>query len=180
MSDTQQPSAGQPGLPEGVYTGVAHDGPLTETHALRPTTVRWTHIALPSTDIDASIRWYEDFTPLRLLDRREDADGYGAWLGHPDMADKPFILVLVSFFKDQDKGRQPIMAPFAHIGMEMPTKADVDAIAEKGKAAGCLAWPPTLMPDPIGYICALTDPDGNMIEFSFDQGVYEKAQEVWG
>lgn len=99
MSDTQQPSAGQPGLPEGVYTGVAHDGPLTETHALRPTTVRWTHIALPSTDIDASIRWYEDFTPLRLLDRREDADGYGAWLGHPDMADKPFILVLVSFFK---------------------------------------------------------------------------------
>ena len=36
------------------------------------------------------------------------------------------------------------------------------------------------MPDPIGYICALTDPDGNVIEFSFDQGVYEKAQEVWG
>ena len=36
------------------------------------------------------------------------------------------------------------------------------------------------MPDPIGYICALTDPDGNMIEFSYDQGVYEKAQEVWG
>jgi len=72
------------------------------------------------------------------------------------------------------------MAPFAHIGMEMPTKEDVDAIAEKGKAAGCLAWPPTLMPDPVGYICALTDPDGNMIEFSFDQGVYEKAKEVWG
>ena len=117
---------------------------------------------------------------MRLLDRREDADGYGAWLGHPDMVDRPFILVLVSFFKDQDKGQQPIMAPFAHIGMEMPTKADVDAIAAKGKAAGCLSWPPTLMPDPIGYICALTDPDGNMIEFSFDQGVYEKVQEVWG
>ncbi|MEZ5249353.1 MAG: VOC family protein [Ilumatobacteraceae bacterium] len=57
--------------------GVQHDGPLEETHQLRPTTVRWTHIALPSTDIDASIRWYEAFTPLRLLDRREDADGYG-------------------------------------------------------------------------------------------------------
>ena len=23
-------------------------------------------------------------------------------------------------------------------------------------------------------------PDGNTIEFSFDQGVYEKAREVWG
>jgi len=178
VSDTtQQP---QHGLAEGVHTGVTHGGRLAETHSLRPTTVRWTHIALPSTNMDASVAWYEEFTPLRLLDRREDADGRGAWLGHPDMADKPFILVLVSFFKDQDKGQQPTMAPFAHIGMEMPTKADVDAIAEKGKAAGCLAWPPTLMPDPIGYICALTDPDGNMIEYSFDQGVYEKAQEVWG
>jgi lactoylglutathione lyase len=146
----------------------------------RPTGVRWTHIALPATNIDATIEWYEKFTPLRLLDRREDADGYGAWLGHPDQGDKPFILVLVSFFRDQHKERQPIMAPFAHIGLEMPTQGDVDAIAELGRATGCLVWEPQWMPPPIGYICALTDPDGNMIEFSFDQGVYEKAQEVWG
>jgi lactoylglutathione lyase len=142
--------------------------------------VRWTHIALPCTDIDATIEWYESFTPLRLLDRREDADGYGAWLGQPDQGDRPFILVLVSFFRDHDKGRQPIMAPFAHIGLEMPTQRDVDAIAERGRTAGCLVWEPQRMPPPIGYICALTDPDGNMIEFSFDQGVYAKAQEVWG
>ena len=147
---------------------------------LRPGSVRWTHIALPCTDMDKTIEWYETFTPLQLLDRREDADGQGAWLGHPDQGDKPFILVLVSFFRDQDKGPQPIMAPFAHIGIEMPTKQMVDDVDERGKAAGCLVWPPQLMPDPIGYICALTDPDGNMIEFSYDQGVYEKAQEVWG
>ena len=152
----------------------------TTQDRLRPGSVRWTHIALPCTDMDKTIEWYETFTPLQLLDRREDADGQGAWLGHPDQGDKPFILVLVSFFRDQSKGPQPIMAPFAHIGIEMPTKQMVDDIAERGKAAGCLVWPPQLMPDPIGYICALTDPDGNMIEFSFDQGVYEKAQEVWG
>ena len=152
----------------------------TTQDRLRPGSVRWTHIALPCTDMDKTIEWYETFTPLQLLDRREDADGQGAWLGHPDQGDKPFILVLVSFFRDQSKGPQPIMAPFAHIGIEMPTKQMVDDIAERGKAAGCLVWPPQLMPDPIGYICALTDPDGNMIEFSYDQGVYEKAQEVWG
>ena len=56
----------------------------------------------------------------------------------------------------------------------------VDAIAKRGEAEGCLAWPPTEMPPPIGYICALTDPDGNMIEFSYDQGVYATVQEVWG
>ena len=130
--------------------------------------------------MDKSIAWYESYTPMRLLHSREDAAGYGAWLGHPDQGDKPFILVLVSFLADQAKGRQPIMAPFAHIGIEMPTKDDVDAIAERGRVDGCLAWEPQWMPEPIGYICACTDPDGNMIEFSFDQGVYEKAQEVWG
>jgi lactoylglutathione lyase len=152
----------------------------TQPERLRPGSVRWTHIALPCTDMDKTIEWYETFTPLELLDRREDADGQGAWLGHPDQGDKPFVLVLVSFFRDQTKGPQPVMAPFAHIGIEMPTKEDVDQVAERGKQAGCLAWPPQQMPDPIGYICALTDPDGNMIEFSYDQGVYEKAQEVWG
>jgi lactoylglutathione lyase len=150
------------------------------TNRVGPSSVRWTHIALPCTDIDATIAWYERYTPLRLLDRREDADGYGAWLGHPDQGDKPFILVLVSFFRDQDKGPQPIMAPFAHIGIEVTSRAEVDEIAARGEAEGCLVWPPTQMPQPIGYICALTDPDGNMIEFSFDQGVYAKAQEVWG
>ena len=147
---------------------------------LRPGSVRWTHIALPCTNMDATIKWYETFTPLELLDRREDADGEGAWMGHPDQGDKPFILVLVSFIRDQDKGPQPVMAPFAHIGIEMPTKEMVDDVAARGKEAGCLAWAPQQMPDPIGYICALKDPDGNMIEFSFDQGVYAKAQEVWG
>ena len=110
----------------------------TKQDRIRPGSVRWTHIALPCTDMDKTIEWYETFTPLQLLDRREDADGQGAWLGHPDQGDKPFILVLVSFFRDQSKGPQPIMAPFAHIGIEMPTKEMVDEVAERGKAAGCL------------------------------------------
>lgn len=147
---------------------------------LLPTTARWTHIALPATDIDATIAWYEKFTPLRLLDKREDSDGFGAWLGDPDMGDKPFILVLVSFTRDKDKGPQPILAPFAHIGIELPTEDGVREVAEMGRADGCLVWEPQWMPDPIGFICACTDPDGNMVEFSYNQGVYEKAQEVWG
>jgi lactoylglutathione lyase len=146
----------------------------------RPSSARWTHIALPSSDIDRSIAWYEAFTPLRLLDQREDADGYGAWLGHPDNGDKPFILVLVSFFRDQGKGPLPIMSPFAHIGIEMPTQAEVERVAELAREHNCLVWEPQWMPPPIGFICACADPDGNMIEFSFDQGVYQKAQEVWG
>jgi len=103
---------------------------VADKFAIHPPSMRWTHIALPVVDIDKTIAWYERFTPLELLDRREDADGYGAWLGRPDQADRPFILVLVSFFRDQEKGPQPIMAPFAHIGIELPNKEDVDAMAD--------------------------------------------------
>jgi catechol 2,3-dioxygenase-like lactoylglutathione lyase family enzyme len=144
-----------------------------------PGTPRWTHIALPSSDLDASIEWYQRFTPLAVLDRREDADGQTVWLAHEGQSENPFVLVLVMFFKDRDK-RQAIMSPFAHIGIEMPNRSDVDRVAELGREHDCLAWPPTDMPDPIGYICAVTDPDGNMIEISHNQGVYDTVQRVWG
>ena len=56
----------------------------------------------------------------------------------------------------------------------------VDEVAALGRAEGCLVWEPQQLPAPIGYVCALNDPDGNVVEFSFDQGVYEKFREVWG
>jgi lactoylglutathione lyase len=139
---------------------------------------RWTHIALPAGDLDASIRWYEEFTPL-LLDRREDADGQGAWLSHEGQVDNPFVLVLVMFWREQGASH-PVMAPFAHLGIEMPERADVDRLADRARAAGCLAWEPVDLPAPVGYICALKDPDGNVIEISHNQGVYAKVQEKWG
>jgi catechol 2,3-dioxygenase-like lactoylglutathione lyase family enzyme len=144
-----------------------------------PRSPRWTHIAIPSADLDATIAWYERFTPLRLLTRREDKDGQSAWLSHEGQVENPFVLVIVMFWKDQGK-HQPMLAPFAHIGIEMPSRDDVDRIAELGREEGCLAWPATDMPDPVGYICAVTDPDGNVIEISHNQGVYDKVQEVWG
>jgi lactoylglutathione lyase len=144
-----------------------------------PKTPRWTHIALPSSDLDATIAWYQEFTPLVLLDRREDADGQSAWLSHDGQVDSPFVLVLVMFWKDQGT-KQAIMSPFAHIGIEVPERQDVIDIAERAKAAECLHWPPMDMPDPIGFICAIKDPDGNVIEISHNQGVYAKVQEVWG
>ena len=140
---------------------------------------RWTHIALPSSDIEASVAWYTKYTPLVVLDRREDADGKNAWLAHEGQVENPFVLVLVMFYKDQGV-KQPQLAPFAHIGIEVPTRDDVDRIADIARADGCLTWEPRDMPPPIGYICAITDPDGNVIEISHDQGVFAKVDEVWG
>ena len=140
---------------------------------------RWTHIALPSSDLDRSVRWYERYTPLVLLSEHADAEGRSAWLSHEGETESPFVLVLVMFHREAGH-RQPIMAPFAHIGIEVPERADVDEIAAAAEADGCLIWRPKDMPPPVGYICALSDPDGNVIEISHDQGVYAACQERWG
>lgn len=158
-------------------------GSEAPVHELRPKTQRWTHIALRVADIEATIAWYLEFTELELLDQREDEAGYGAWLGHSDAGEFPFVLVLAQFFPHTDPfAPAPIakLAPFNHIGIELPTKQDVDDIAARAAERGCLAMPAQLMPPPIGYICMLEDPDGNLVEFSYDQGVYERVREVWG
>jgi len=152
-------------------------------HAVRPKRSTWTHIAFAVKDVEASIAWYERFSHLRLLAQGEDADGKNAWLGDPTQTENPFILVIGQFFEGHDPFAPAVhhpMGPFAHIGIELPSKEAVDEIAAKAKAAGCLALGPMQMPKQIGYICFLKDPDGNTIEYSYDQGVYEKAREVWG
>ncbi|MYB04391.1 MAG: VOC family protein, partial [Acidimicrobiaceae bacterium] len=85
------------------------------------------------------------------------------------------------FFPESDPFKDaPIatLAPFAHLGVEVTSREEIDAAAERARAEGCLAMPPTEMPPPIGYICMISDPDGNMIELSYDQGVYAHAQKV--
>ncbi len=171
MSDTQ------------ASDSLASEGSDAPNFSLHPTEPRWTHIALRVKDIHATIAWYEEFTPLRLIDKREDDDGFGAWLGMPGETNNPFILVVAQFFPDKDPfGDAPLatLAPFAHFGIEMPNRGDIDAMAEKARAADCLGMPPTKMPAPIGYITMLRDPDGNTVEFSWDQGVYATLAERWG
>ena len=152
-------------------------------HSLRPRKPSWTHIALRVKDIDATIRWYERFTHLKLLNRGEDANGRNAWLGDDSQVDSPFVLVVGQFYEGKDPfapAQHPPLGPFAHVGIELPTREMVDEVAAKAKAEGCLALGPLQMPKQIGYVCFVKDPDGNTVEFSYDQGVYEKAREVWG
>lgn len=150
---------------------------------IHPDEARWTHVALRVDDIDATIDFYTEMTPLRLIDRREDDVGYGAWLGMPGATNNPFILVVAQFFEGRDPfadAPKEVLAPFAHLGIELPGKDDVDAVAARAAEADCLAMPPTMMPPPIGYICMVRDPDGNMVEFSWDQGVYATLRDRFG
>jgi catechol 2,3-dioxygenase-like lactoylglutathione lyase family enzyme len=153
--------------------------PLTEA--------RWTHVALPVGDLERSIEFYTSLTPLVVVFRNEDESGKGAWLSNERQVENPFVLVLSQFNPpaarqfDLEPG-QPhrTLGPFAHLGVELPNRSDVDAVAERARDMGCLAWEPQQLAEHIGYICAARDPDGNIVEFSWNQKVYARIQELWG
>ncbi|MFV2018907.1 VOC family protein [Micromonospora sp. LOL_023] len=143
------------------------------------THARWTHVALPTGDLDKAISFYTALTPLVVVERFSDADGESVWLSNDKQVETPFVLVLVSFNKDKG-GQLGLLHPFAHIGIEVPNRADVDEIAARARELGCLHWEPRQMPPPVGYICALKDPDGNVIEISHDQQVFDTVRRLWG
>jgi catechol 2,3-dioxygenase-like lactoylglutathione lyase family enzyme len=148
---------------------------------------RWTHVAIPVSDLERSIEFYTQLTPLVVVARNDDDNGRGAWLSNDKQVEDPFVLVIAEFFPEVAKrfGQEPgvphaTLAPFAHIGIELPTKEDVDAMADRARDMDALLWEPQLMAAHIGYICAAKDPDGNVIEFSFNQKVYSTIRELWG
>ena len=151
-------------------------------HAVGPRRPTWTHIAFAVSDVEASVAWYEAHTHLRVLARHEDQDGRNAWLADPEERSRPFVLVIGQFYAGHDPfapATHPPLGPFAHLGIELPTREAVEQVAALGRESGCLALGPVQMPKDIGYICFLKDPDGNTLEFSFDQGVYETARNLW-
>ncbi|MBP17055.1 MAG: glyoxalase [Acidimicrobiaceae bacterium] len=131
-----------------------------------------THLALPCRNLDTSTAWYEAHTPLRVVHHRVDPEGQVAWIAEPDRPGTPFVVVLIGPLDDTGEHEpQPILTPFAHLGVELDSREAVDEAAQRGRTAGCLAWEPAELPPPVGYICALADPDGNLVEFSFGQDV---------
>ncbi len=147
---------------------------------------RWTHVALPVTDLDKSIEFYTTVTPLVIVRRNLDENGRGVWLSNPGQVETPFVLVLAEFYPEigarygvTPGEKAPILTPFAHIGIELPNREDVDAVAEKARAVGALRWEPKDMAAHVGYICAVDDPDGNTIEFSHNQLVFSTVQDLW-
>lgn len=143
------------------------------------TSARWTHVALPVGDLDRSIDFYTTLTPLVVVERFKDDDGESVWLSNAEQVETPFVLVLVCFNKDRGK-QLGLLTPFAHLGIEVPSREDVDALADKARELGVLQWEPRDIGGVVGYVCAFKDPDGNVIEISHDQQVFSSVRRLWG
>ena len=70
---------------------------------------RWTHVALPVSDLDRAIDFYTKLTPLVVVARNEDEQGRGAWLSNDKQVEDPFVLVIAEFVPEvaQRFGQNP-------------------------------------------------------------------------
>jgi catechol 2,3-dioxygenase-like lactoylglutathione lyase family enzyme len=121
-----------------------------------------THIALQVKNIDASIAFYESFCGMHVVQIRNHPEGRVAWIAEPAQAER-FIIVLIERAGHVAQGE----GDFSHLGFALESRAAVDALA--ARAGKRLAWPPTQHPPPVGYLCGVHDPDGNVVEFSYGQ-----------
>jgi catechol 2,3-dioxygenase-like lactoylglutathione lyase family enzyme len=131
-----------------------------------------THFALAVHDLAASVAFYGRYCGLRISRDRGSGSDRVVWLAEPGR-ERELILVLM-----EGDARAP-QAPgdYSHFGFALASREEVDEVARRARAEGCLAWPPTQEDYPVGYYCGVRDPSGNVVEFSYGQPLGPGAPE---
>lgn len=134
----------------------------------------FTHVALPVTDLDANLAFYQRYARMKVVHRRQEEDGLGvAWLTDET---RPFVIVLLQ----KPVVEHPLSSP-AHLGVACESREEVDSLCALARAEGCLTDGPADAGPPIGYWAFLASPDGHILELSHGQEVtftVEQAQKV--
>ena len=123
-----------------------------------------THLAFHVRDLDASMAFYREYCGMQLVHEHVTDGRRVVWLAEPGR-EQEFIFVLVP----GGRGKPPAATDYSHLGFALESQAAVDAIADRARVAGSLVWEPRQEPYPVGYYCGISDPDGNMVEFSYGQ-----------
>jgi len=123
-----------------------------------------THLALHVQDLEACVKFYQDYCGMRVVHQRSGKGSRIVWLAEPGREREMIFVVLPG-----GPGRRRSDVDYGHIGFALASRAEVDAVADKARNEGCLLWEPRQEPYPVGYYCGLLDPDGNAVEFSYGQ-----------
>lgn len=139
-----------------------------------------THIALPVRDLAATLAFYEKFTTLVQIHERHDAETglRTAWLANErDTAEADvarFVIVLIegklpTAITGDIEEEYGFLTSISHLGFSCSTRDEIDHIADMAREDGNLLLGPMYRNEVVGYICIVTDPDGNNLEFSVEQ-----------
>jgi catechol 2,3-dioxygenase-like lactoylglutathione lyase family enzyme len=122
------------------------------------------HVALPVSDLDASLEFYRRFANLEVVHRREEHPGHGvAWIS--DLT-RPFVVVLLQSELPAAGAR---LGGWAHLGVGCLSRAEVDRRLSEAAAAGYEIVGPCDDGPPVGYWGIIVDPDGHNLELAFGQ-----------
>jgi catechol 2,3-dioxygenase-like lactoylglutathione lyase family enzyme len=124
----------------------------------------FTHCALHVRDLDQSITFYRSYCGLELVKEHGEGTGRAVWLASPGQEGN-FVLVLLG----DGSAREQDQDDMTHYGFAVASRNEIDTIAERGRKDGCLHWEPRDYAPPTGYLCAVKDPTGYVIEFSYGQ-----------
>jgi len=138
-----------------------------------------THIALPVRDLDATLAFYTRYTKLVNIHERQDPETglRTAWLANErdiTEAGARFVIVLIhgklpTKITGDIKEQYGFLKSISHLGISVESRAEVDRLAAMARDDGCLLLGPMYRNEVVGYICVVTDPDGNNLEFSVEQ-----------
>ncbi len=129
------------------------------------TDVGLTHVALPVSNMEQSIKFYETYASMHVVHQRIDAVAGVAVVWLTDHT-RPFVIVLI-----QTDSVHPVLSPFAHLGVGCKSREAMDQLCDKARAAGILLGEPQDAGYPVGYWAFLRDPDGHTLELSYGQEV---------
>ena len=125
-----------------------------------------THVALPVTDLSASLDFYERYADMQVVHRRTDPESGTsvAWIS--DLT-RPFVLVLIETPTLDER----LGGVFCHVGMGVASRDRVDEMCARARAEQRTVMGPIDSGPPVGYWAYIVDPDGHNLEISFGQEV---------
>ena len=148
------------------------------TTTTRPHTLL-THIALPVSNLDATLAFYAKYTTMEKIHERFDEETHmrSAWIANTEdktATSARFVIVVMegklpTQITGDIKEEYWFLRSIAHLGISLDSRDDVDRIAAMAKEDGCLVLGPVYRNKVVGYICLVRDPDGNNVEFSVEQ-----------
>lgn len=118
------------------------------------------HIALPVRSLAASIAFYARFANMQVVHSRLGV----AWISD---GTRPFAIVLL----ESTAETIPLLLPYAHPGVGVASRAEVDRLCQLARDAQCLVREPEDSGPPVGYWALLRDPDGHTLELAYGQAV---------
>ena len=131
-----------------------------------PVATPMTHVAIRTSDLQASVAFYRKYAALHIVHERVDHDVSVAWLS--DRAEDPvFVIVLLQL--PHERPIDPCATD--HLGFAVRSREDIDRIAKLGREDGSHKYGPAEGGPVVGYFVMLRDPSGVTCEFSYGQPI---------